>query len=377
MTNDKCILYPEAIKRLTIDLEMACNNWDYLSSIGGRGPIEAFEKIFSKVVQGKKAIALNNATSALFVALLACGVKTGDEVILPAYTWPQTLTPVIMAGAIPVFADIGSDTVTISPESVSQLISEKTKAIIGVHLYGVPADVVALQKIAKKSHCALIFDAAQGFGATFSGKFLGAYGDFIACSLGRGKLLSAGEGGALICRAQHLYEKAVSLSQHPLRMHRDLDNPRMRERIDGVCMNFRMHPLIASLAIGQIEGLLAENICANLRLRVQEIYRELRYKEMDSFLPKVNEKAVPCSALLPLLCPKTSQTLIDLDFIKSGKMEIIEEPSILPLYLTPSIRRHKIQGGVQKIPKHPSHKIGSCPNTEERCRGNQVFLKLI
>src|SRR3990172_12232451 len=248
LTNDKPLLYPEAIKRVQIDLQRAMTDWDFLSGVSGDGPIREFEKWFAGVAGGKYAIAMPNATSSLFVALMASGIGKGDEVILPAYTWPQTLTPVLLTGATPAFADIDADTVTLSPESVEKLITKKTKAIIGVHLFGIPADVIALEKIARDNGCTLIYDAAQGFGACFKNSLsfrerggpvlrevegvrvgfsnerpIGAHGDYVAYSFGRSKLFSIGEGGALVCKDRGLYERVIAFSQHPLRMHGDID----------------------------------------------------------------------------------------------------------------------------------------------------------
>lgn len=233
-TVTKHLLYPEAIQNLFADLNHAKHDWNYLSGISGNGPIAEFEKAFAKVVGGRHQIALSNCTSALFVALLSAGIKYGDEVILPSYTWPQTLTPVLLTGATPVFADIGRRSVTVDPDSVAKLITSKTKAIIAVHLFGIPCDVNKLAQIAREAKCTLIFDAAQGFGALVDGKPMGQFGDYVAFSFGRSKLFSIGEGGMLVCRNRELYERAVMISQHPIRMHRDIDHLTVRNSLDGV-----------------------------------------------------------------------------------------------------------------------------------------------
>lgn len=373
--NNKMLLYPEAVKRVRKDLEIALTNWDYLSSVSGEGPVAEFEREFAKAAGGRYAIALTNATSALYVALMSLGIGRGDEVILPSYTWPQTLSPVILTGAIPVFADIGEDLVNISPESVEKLISKKTKAIIAVHLYGIPADVHALADIAKTARCSMIYDAAQGFGALVDGKPIGDYGDYVAFSFGRSKLFSVGEGGALLCRNRRLYERAVAFSQHPLRMHKDIDDNKLRQSIDGVSMNFRLHPLIASLAIGQLQGFYNSGELEVL----SKISKTLESSAIKGVLPKIPANAMPSGVYFPVLIESSKDEARVAEYAKSIGLEIYEGGVQQPLHLTPTIGRHKLlshmgQKGIE-IPAHKTHKKGSCPNTEERCRLPQLFLR--
>lgn len=374
-TNNNMLLYPEAVKRIQKDLEIALTNWDYLSGVGGEGPIAEFEREFIKTAGGHYAIALTNATSALYVALMSLGISKGDEVILPSYTWPQTLSPVILAGAIPVFADIAKDSVTISPASVEKLISNKIRAIIAVHLFGLPADVHALAGIARTAKCALIYDAAQGFGTMVDDKPIGYYGDYVAFSFGRSKLISAGEGGALICRSRRLYERAVAFSQHPLRMHRDIDGSKLRQSIDGVSMNFRLHPLVASLAIGQLQGFYNSGKLEALR----EIHKTLETSAIKGFLSKTSANAIPSSVCFPVLVKSDGDKKRVAEYARSIGLELYEGGVQQPLHLTPTISRHKLlshlgQKGME-IPAHKTHKKGSCPNTEERCRVPQLFLR--
>ena len=419
LMNDKPLLYPEAIKRVQIDLQRALTDWDFLSGVSGDGPIREFEKWFAGVAGGKYAIAMPNATSALFVSLMASGIGKGDEVILPAYTWPQTLTPVLLTGATAVFADIDADTVTISPESVKRLISGKTKAIIGVHLFGIPADVIALEKIARDNGCILIYDAAQGFGAfynetsmnhgpqrttkIYSPKLIpppltgggqgegglrgfsneqpiGAHGDYVAYSFGRSKLFSIGEGGALVCKNRVLYEKAIAFSQHPLRMHGEIDDPDMRTLIDGVSMNFRIHPLVASLALGQLRGLLDSGKLVRLKVKFKELYSTLDSTELRHLLPAIPEGACPSGACIPLLI-KTEEALVQSKYIlKALGIDTFEGGIHTPLHLTETIQRHQFlwnwKTGNAVIPFDKTHTPGSCPNTEERCKiCPQLFIK--
>ncbi|MEW6418370.1 MAG: aminotransferase class I/II-fold pyridoxal phosphate-dependent enzyme [Nitrospirota bacterium] len=376
------LLYPEAIERLQRDLQNAITDWDYLSGISGEGPIAEFEAEFAKLNGSEYAIALTNATSALFVSLIASGIGKGDEVILPSYTWPQTLTPVILTGATPVFADIDSDTVTISPKSVEKLITRKTRAVIAVHLYGIPADVLQLDKIARDNGCILIYDSAQGFGAHFNNKPIGAYGNYVAYSLGRSKLFSVGEGGVLICRNRKLYERAIAFSQHPLRMHRDIDDTDLRMSIDGVSMNFRLHPLIASLALGQLKALIKYGKLKQLQARFKEVYERIKSTEAGCILPEIPVGASPSGICIPLIPKKKNDLLKIRGVLENLGLDTFDGGLKKPLHLTETIKRHRFifHPNSRKfvIPPHKTHRHGICPNTESRSRdGKRVFIKMM
>lgn len=378
-SHNVCLLYPEAIAKVREDLKKARTQWDFLSSVGGNGPIAEFEKRFASIGAGRYAIALSNCTSALFVALLASGIGPGDEVILPAYTWPQTLSPVILAGATPVFADIVPNSVMVDPESIAGLISDKTKAIIAVHLYGIPCEMDKLQKIAKEFNCVLISDAAQGFGSLFKDKPIGAFGDFVAFSFGRSKLFSIGEGGVLACRNRDFYERAIAGSQHPLRTHKEIDDLRRRDLIDGVSMNFRMHPIIASLALGQLEGLLRSRRCGDLRTKFKAIYRKIGSIGETRILPALRSDFAPSGVAFPLNTENSNEKERIARVLRELNLEIYEGGLTTPLHLRPTIQLQPsllFQNFRANIGSHQSHKIGSCPNAEKRCALPQLFIKL-
>lgn len=373
------LLFPEAIEKFYADLEHARTNWDYLSGISGNGPIEKFEKAFVKIAGGRYSILVSNCTSALFIALLSTGVKSGDEVILPAYTWPQTLTPVLLTGATPVFADIGKNSVNVNPDSVAKLVTHKTKAIIVAHLFGIPADVETFEMIAKKAKCTLIFDAAQGFGAMVDGKPLGNFGEYVAFSFGRSKLFSIGEGGALVCNNRKLYEYTVAISQHPLRMHRDIDNLKIRNSIDGVGMNFRIHPLIASLAFGQLEGLIKSGKGKFLSDLFMDTYKRIKTSGGKNLLPDIPPKATPSGITLPIILETYDEFYNAKSKLMKLNLEIYEAGFSVPLHLTPTIQQHRLFPSLRSvginIPEHETHQLGSCPNAEQRCDLPQLFVK--
>lgn len=374
------LLYPEAIARLKNDLEIAANDWDYLSAITGDGPIREFEREFGHAVGGKHVIACTNATSAILMALVASGVGRGDEVILPSYTWPQTLAPILLMGATPVFADIDSNSVTASKESVVSCLSKKTKAIIIAHLFGIPADINAFEALAQERGFALIYDAAQAFGAQYNERGIGAYGDFVAYSFGRSKLLSVGEGGALVCRTRELYERAIACSQHPLRMHRDIDDNRMRKHIDGVALNFRLHPLVASLALGQLSGFLSSGKLEELIYSFSELRKRITEAGMEDILPKIPPEGSASGVCLPLVIDRDDRRMVE-ERLGELNIKVTEGGIQTPLHMSDTIqtRRFLCHRGIirkQVFRRHTSHTSGICPNSERRCSTSQAIIKI-
>ncbi|MGY5318943.1 DegT/DnrJ/EryC1/StrS family aminotransferase [Neomicrococcus lactis] len=162
-----------------------------------QGPeVKAFEEEFSKVLlDGRAAVAVNSGTSGLHLGLAASGIGPGDEVIVPAFTFAATGNAVALTGATPVFADIDPDTFCLDPKSVESLITDKTKAIMPVHLYGHPADMVAFEAVAQKHGLMLFEDAAQAHGAAIDGRKVGTFGTFAMFSLYPTKNMTSGEGG--------------------------------------------------------------------------------------------------------------------------------------------------------------------------------------
>lgn len=157
--------------------------------------VASFEEEFSELAPGTEAIAVNSGTSALHLGLLASGIGAGDEVIVPSFTFAATGNSVALTGATPVFADIALDDYSLDPASVEASITEKTKGIMPVHLYGHPAKMKELEEIAKKHDLLIFEDAAQAHAASLDGRKVGTFGTFAAFSLYPTKNMTSGEGG--------------------------------------------------------------------------------------------------------------------------------------------------------------------------------------
>ena len=156
--------------------------------------VAAFEREFAGWVSGRDCVAVNSGTSGLHLGLLASGIGPGDEVIVPAFTFAATVNAVLLTGATPVFADIEDDILCIDPVSVSKVMTERTRGVMAVHLFGHPADVLGLQTLGVR----LFEDAAQAHGATIDGVPVGSFGDFAVFSFYPTKNMTSGEGGMVV-----------------------------------------------------------------------------------------------------------------------------------------------------------------------------------
>jgi len=164
-----------------------------------QGPeVKAFESEFSRIVGDRDCVAVNSGTSALHLSLLALGITKGDEVIVPSFTFAATANVVALVGATPVFVDIDPRTFNVNPELILEEVNSKTKAIIVVHLFGLPANMKRISQIAKENSLLLIEDAAQAHMAKIGEDFVGTFGDAAAFSFYPTKNMTSAEGGMVV-----------------------------------------------------------------------------------------------------------------------------------------------------------------------------------
>lgn len=173
-----------------------------------------FEETFAAYVGVKHAVSLPHCTAAIHLSLAAAGVGPGDEVIVPDVTWIASVAPVVYTGATPVFADIRKDTWCIDPASVEAAVTPRTKAIIGVDLYGSMAEWQELRRIAERHSLLLIEDAAEALGSEYGGRKAGALGDTGVFSFHGSKTLTTGEGGMFVTNDDHLHRRVMTLRDH-------------------------------------------------------------------------------------------------------------------------------------------------------------------
>lgn len=192
-------------------LDRVCQNATFI--LGEE--VERFEQAFAKYCEVEYCVALNSGTSALHLALLAAGIGARDEVITTSNTFIATAEAIVYTGATPVFVDIHPATANIDPERIEAAITERTRAIIPVHLYGRPANLDSILEIAGRHRLLVIEDACQAHGARYAGKRVGGFGHAAAFSFYPGKNLGAyGEGGALTTNDEGVASMARSLRSH-------------------------------------------------------------------------------------------------------------------------------------------------------------------
>jgi dTDP-4-amino-4,6-dideoxygalactose transaminase len=213
----------------------------------GSGPMaKKFEDQFAKFAGAKHAIAVNSGTAALHMALWAKDIKAGDEVILPSFTFIATAEAVALVGAKPVFVDIKPNTYNIDSEKIEPAITDKTKAIMPVDLYGLPAEMDKIREIADKHNLLVVEDAAQAHGASYRGKPPGAFADIACWSLYASKNMTTGEGGMLTTNNDEYAEKLRLLRSHG-------EKEEYKAALLG--HNYRMPEIEAAIGIEQLKKL--------------------------------------------------------------------------------------------------------------------------
>lgn len=212
VVTEKIAITKPSISRLEIEYvnDAIANGWgskcyDY---------IQKFEKQFGEYQNSKFALTTSSCTGAIHIALMALGVKEGDEVIIPEITWIASVEPVLYIGAKPVFVDVLPDTWCIDPAKIRSAITPRTKAIIPVHVYGNLCDMDAIMNIAREHNLVVLEDAAEGLGSEYNGKKAGSIGDAGVFSFHGTKTISTGEGGIIVTNRQDVLERAKILNDH-------------------------------------------------------------------------------------------------------------------------------------------------------------------
>jgi len=181
----------------------------------GKGPmVSKFENAFAEFAGAKHAVAVNSGTAALHMALLAADVTPKDQVIVPSFTFVATAEAVALTGATPIFVDIDPSTYNINPNKIEKAITEKTKAVIPVDLYGLSADMETIKKIAQNHDLTVIEDAAQAHGALYHGKNPGAFADIACWSFYASKNMTTGEGGMVTTNKDEFAERLRTIRVH-------------------------------------------------------------------------------------------------------------------------------------------------------------------
>ena len=235
--------------------------------------VQYFEERFAQYMGTRMALGVTSGTAALDCAVAGLGIGPGDEVIVPAYTWWSDYTCVVHAGALPVFADIDA-TLNIDPKDFERKFTERTKAVIAVHLLGGPCDVEPIMAAAKKRRVAVLEDCAQCVGGSYRGKKLGSIGDVGIYSFQINKMITSGEGGAVVTDDPLIYERTARFHDMGTirQLFLDRAGPSQVQTFAGE--NFRMSELTGAVLGAQLTKL--DTMLAQLRGNARVIYDGIR-----------------------------------------------------------------------------------------------------
>ena len=234
--------------------------------------VRQLEDEFAAKIGSHYALALNSCTSALITSLVACGIGPGDEVIVPGYTFFASCAAIVVAKAIPVIAEV-DETLTIDPADIERKITPSTKAILVVHMRGVPCDMEAITRIARKHNLRVIEDVAQAAGGTYRGKHLGTFGDAGCFSFQYHKIITAGEGGMIVTDDQQLYDRCMGYHDTAACWRPDRF---AEERYKGELFcgqNFRMGELTGAVMLAQLRRL--DKLLARMRKNQKRILSQI------------------------------------------------------------------------------------------------------
>lgn len=325
------------------------------------GPkVEQFERAIADHLGVAHAVAVNSCTAALHLAYAAAGLGPGDEVIVPPVTFFSTVTSVLHQGATPVFADVDAGSFCLSADAVERAITEKTRAIVPVHVYGNAADMDAIMRVAERHNLIVIEDCAQSHGTTFNGRQTGSIGHMGALSFFATKHMTTGEGGMLVSNNSAWADRARTIRSHG-----------MVNRDDHVMLgyNYRMTEIAAAMGLVQIQKLESNNerriqhslaILNALRERPRPWFR---LAELD---PRVRHTFFWCPLLI---ASENGYAIKDVVARLRERGVEVRQRYYEPLNRQPMLATHRFPAGVRVPDYHAQH----FPNAEA-IAGNIVGL---
>lgn len=352
-----------------------------LTSVIAGGVVSEFERAVSERFNSRFCLTTNSGGAALHAALMALDVGVGDEVIVSPYTWGQSVSCVLQQCAVPVFADIDPDTYTMDPQSVEAAISPYTKAVVVPHIYGQPADMVAILDIARRHNVRVVEDCAQAAGAAIDGGRVGTFGDIGCFSIGSGKQMIGGEGGFLLAQDRDLYERLLLATQHPVRSTTEIEDPHLKALADSFIFTYRIHPLAAAICLRQLDDLDRWNACRAEQLRALSI----QLAGCGGVRPVVERsgRTHVYHSYSPTYRGEDLGGLSRSVFVAALRAEgvpIAESYVGTPLHLTRRFQdlRGYVGGGLPwaAARRQVEYRRGDCPIAEDRCERSDLSLYL-
>lgn len=253
-----------------------CLDTTWISSKGEF--IRRFEQCFGDYIGSSNVTSVCNGTVAIHLALEALGIGLGDEVIVPTFTYIASVNTIIQTGAKPVFVDSLDSTWQIDPEDVKRKLTPKTKAVMVVHLYGLPCDMDAIAAICEEHKLLLVEDCAEAFGSRYKGRHVGTFGDVATFSFFGNKTITTGEGGMVVAKEQDTIQRAFHLKNQGVSQTQEYWH-------DVVAYNYRMTNICAAIGLAQLENV--EEILA--RKRQVAVW----YQEDLADLPLTTHREIP------------------------------------------------------------------------------------
>lgn len=333
--------------------------------LGGK-QVREFEELVREYFRIKFAVVVNSATAGLHIAIAACGIGPGDEVVVTPYTMSATATSILMQNAIPVFADIEEDSFCLDPKKIEEKITSKTKAIIVVNLFGHPADMDPIIEIAKKYNLYVIEDCAQAPGAIYKNRLVGTIGNIGIFSLNQHKTITCGEGGFVITNNEELALKMQLIRNHGEVIVGDMG---VQEIENIIGFNYRMTELEAAVSIGQFKKL---DFLNNNRIELAEYFTEKLSQFKGLMLPKKENNNKHVYFVYPIRFKEEIVGIPRDALIKALSAEGIPFGAgyVKPIYLEPLYQR-RIAYGKKGCPftcnffgMKINYQKGICPVTE-------------
>jgi dTDP-4-amino-4,6-dideoxygalactose transaminase len=220
--------------------------------------VETLTREFRKIAGVKYAVCCNNGTAAGHLCYFAIGIRPGDEIIGPSFTFWASILQAMHLGGVPVFAEMDPKTLNIDPDDIERRITKRTRAIVVTHMLGLPCEMDRIMEIARRHRLVVIEDASHAHGATYKGRKIGSIGHLSFFSFQTSKLMPAGEGGIFCTNHKPYFERAIAMGHY--RRAQQLDNPEWsRFGVTGLGCKYRIHPLAAAVALCQLRRLRARN----------------------------------------------------------------------------------------------------------------------
>lgn len=310
-----------------------CLDTSWISSKGHF--VTDFETSFANYIGTRYAVSVFNGTVAIHLALMALGIKPGDEVIVPSFTYVASANPIVMIGATPVFVDSLISSWQIDPDDIKRNITSRTKAVIVPHMYGHPCDMDTICNICNENNLFIIEDCAEAIGSQYHNRMIGSFGDVSCFSFFGNKTITCGEGGMLLTNDESIYRKAANLKNQGISSVKEYWH-------DVVGYNYRMTNIQAAIGLAQFEHI---NSIINSKINIAHWYMEELVDLPVVFHKPAEDNIVHTYWMCSILC-ENQRTRDDLrEYLKVNGVETrptFNTIHTMPMYLKTEGREFKV-----------------------------------